>query len=228
MEHQDESDQLDPAATETDLKALRKKAKKQLKQIEEITESRSLSPWERYRALTDLLEQLVDILELADRRTRFALIIIGALNAVNLILVTRPDLLFGGGAVSWAGAYVAVYITLSLYLFTEAIRALRPRWNSVSVRVQDAAKSSSQDWIGLRFTGNILERGVDDFYTGWQRASIGHLNRETALTVQLIARVGEAKYRALGRLFAGLQVLVFLTAGLIGVIVYNAYTAVPR
>jgi len=52
-------------------------------------------PWERYRALTDVLDTFNDISEMADRKTRFALVILGAMNTVNLLVVARPELFLG-------------------------------------------------------------------------------------------------------------------------------------
>ena len=42
-------------------------------------EERRLEPWERYRVLTDIAKLQLDMLEMADRRTRFALLILGTL-----------------------------------------------------------------------------------------------------------------------------------------------------
>jgi hypothetical protein len=60
-------------------------------------EERRLEPWERYRVLTDIAKLQLDMLEMADRRTRFALLILGTLNALNVLLVARPDLLAPAG-----------------------------------------------------------------------------------------------------------------------------------
>jgi hypothetical protein len=47
---------------------------------------------ERYRALTDQYDRLTDISEQGDRKTRFALLILGSINAVNLLIVTGGNL----------------------------------------------------------------------------------------------------------------------------------------
>ena len=49
---------------------------------------RPLESWERYRALTDVIDEQMDLIDLADHKARFALIIMGAL---NLLLGERAD-----------------------------------------------------------------------------------------------------------------------------------------
>src|SRR5713226_2221266 len=55
---------------------LTKKQKKLLKDSH-----RALDSWERYRALTDVLDEATDLVDLADHKARFALIIMTAINA---------------------------------------------------------------------------------------------------------------------------------------------------
>src|SRR5262245_5889985 len=66
-----------------------KAERRRRKDAERLLETRQLDPWERYRALTDHVDHLLGITELADRKTRFALVILGALNAVNVMIAVR-------------------------------------------------------------------------------------------------------------------------------------------
>ena len=68
-----------------------KRRKKEAKLLAE--QARSLDPWERYRTLVDALEEAMDLVELADRKARFALVIMGALNIAFFFLVTRVELI---------------------------------------------------------------------------------------------------------------------------------------
>ena len=68
-----------------------KRRKKEAKLLAE--QARSLDPWERYRTLVDALEEAMDLVELADRKARFALVIMGALNISFFFLVTRAELI---------------------------------------------------------------------------------------------------------------------------------------
>ena len=87
---------------------------KQARKLERLLETRTLEPWERYRALVDVLDSYTDLLEQADRKTRFALIIMGLLNAVNFLLVARTDV-FGVTAAA-VGTPLAIYAALYAFL----------------------------------------------------------------------------------------------------------------
>lgn len=199
----------------------KKAEKKRLKKLEESFETGVIDPWERYRMLTDLFEQFTDIVELADRKTRFALVILGAVNAVNMIIVARPDIITGGpsGGSTGIAVYATTYLALSLFLFVQAIGALKPRISGV---VQQAEKlpGATPNVLGLRFMQNILDVDFEEYYSKWQSAQFGQVNRETAMAIRVLARIITVKYQALERLYSGLLVLVFLTAGLITALVY--------
>ncbi|HWI19604.1 MAG TPA: hypothetical protein VNT81_17745, partial [Vicinamibacterales bacterium] len=91
---------------------------KQLKKLEKYSDTRMLEPWERYRALIDLYEAFFDMNELADRKTRFALVMMGALNALNLILGTQRVFIdLTSGIRPLLGGYFMIYAALSLYFF---------------------------------------------------------------------------------------------------------------
>src|SRR5205814_505941 len=66
---------------------LSKKQKKALKDAH-----RPLDSWERYRALTDVLDEAIDLVDLADHKARFALVIMAALNVVLFFVAVRTDL----------------------------------------------------------------------------------------------------------------------------------------
>ena len=69
--------------------AIDEQTAKKLKKLEKNSDTRMLDPWERYRALVDTYEAFFDMNELADRKTRFALVMMGALNALNVIFGTQ-------------------------------------------------------------------------------------------------------------------------------------------
>jgi hypothetical protein len=86
-----------------------KAERKRRKDAERFTETRPLDPWERYRALSDHVDHLLDVTELADRKTRFALVILGALNAVNVLIAIRaPQIDADGLNHTFIQVYVAV------------------------------------------------------------------------------------------------------------------------
>jgi hypothetical protein len=185
------------------------------KELERSLDTRVLEPWERYRALTDHYEALQDLSEQSDRKTRFALIILGSINAVNLLIVARGDLVglsHGGGPL--VNGYVAFYAVLSLCLFCYAIAALRPRTPQLT---GDTAPGASPR-PSLRFPQGLLQQTLEQYHQTWQQAQIAQLNSELEAIVYLTARDNATKTRALHRVYVGLYVLVALTAALLVVL----------
>jgi hypothetical protein len=190
---------------------------KKLKKLEKNSDTRMLEPWERYRALIDAYDAFFDMNELADRKTRFALVMMGALNALNVILGTQR--MFGdltAGVRPLVGVYFTIYAILSLYFFIQAIATLRPRVSMVPGGTQPAAKPRA----GLRFIGDIVATTGDDYYQRWSSVEIGELCRETAHHVQVVARVSEVKFKALDRVYNGLTAMTALSAIMVTLLAY--------
>jgi hypothetical protein len=193
-----------------------KAERKRQKDLERFMENRPLDPWERYRALADHVDHLLDVTELADRKTRFALVILGALNAVNVLIAIRaPQIDADGLNHTFIQVYVAGYVILSLYFFVYAIMALRPR----AGRMHRPGEMRADGGIpGLRLMDDILATDIDDYYELWRTAEVGQLDREMALQAYLMARANAEKFRAVHRVFHGLLLLVGLTALLVAII----------
>jgi len=200
-----------------------KAERKRKKELERFTETRPLDPWERYRALSDHVDHLLDVTELADRKTRFALVILGALNAVNVLIAIRaPQIDADGLNHTFIQVYVAGYVMISLYFFVYAIMALRPR----AGRMHRAGETRAGGAVpGLRLMDDILATDIDDYYDLWRTAEVGQLDREMAMQAHLLARANAEKFRAVHRVFRGLLLLVGLTALLVALIALHV--AVP-
>ena len=97
-------------------------------------------------------EAFFDMNELADRKTRFALVMMGALNALNLVLGTQR--MFGdltAGIRPLIGVYFTLYAALSLYFFVHAIATLRPR-----ISMFPSGQPAAAARAGLRFIGDVV------------------------------------------------------------------------
>jgi hypothetical protein len=180
--------------------------RRQERSLERATDNRHLDSWERYRALTDQFDRLNDVCEQGDRKTRFALLILGSINAVNLLIVTR------GNWVSTpqlthplAAGYIAAYALLSLCLFVYAIAALRPRSRQV-----DLADGAGRPLLQL--DREALEQPASVYAARWQQAQVGELNAEVATMIHVLSKNNVEKLNALHRVYLGLYVLVGLTA----------------
>jgi hypothetical protein len=167
------------------------------KQLERAAEDRMLDPWERYRTLNDHCDRLLDVNELYDRKTRFALLILGGLNAINLLVAARADL---AGSIAaghvFVSAYVSAYAVLSLWLVARAIAALRPR-------------------ADLSSTSDALQQSVDEYAQQWKQIQIGQVNSALVRSAYTLIHANAAKTKALGGVYIGLYVLAALTAGLV-------------
>jgi hypothetical protein len=197
---------------------LTKKQKKQLKDSH-----RALDSWERYRALTDVLSEALDLVDLADHKARFALIIMTAINAVILLLGARTDVVkdLPEGIRPWILVGFVFYILTSLYFFFQAIESLRPRKSQPQVRY--AGESGLEDHpLGIRFYEDILGRDVEAYRRAWREVKIGQLNAELAVQAHALAQINQAKYNALRRLYRGLQIMILMATALltIGAIAY--------
>jgi hypothetical protein len=194
------------------------------KKREKYDENRLLEPWDQYRVLTDMAKLQQDLLEMADRRTRFALLILGTLNALNILIVMRPDLLGQAGVqltpVPGVAFYIGVYAAISLWLFVHAVLALKPRATPL-LTTQGLPDGGRR----LRHFGSMMAQSAEEYLQGWREATIGSVLKELGFHVQLSARVVALKYIAIGRLYNGLMVLVFLTAGMLTLVVIRALLA---
>jgi len=207
------------AAADDELKRRRKEARLLAEQ------GRALDPWERYRALVDTLEQAMDLVELADRKARFALVIMRALNIAFFFLVTRSDLLgvLPPGLRPFLGFYLLVYAAVALFFFLEAIEALKPRRFRPELPYPGEAGPEHFP-EGLRFFEDVLRRDVDAYRSAWREVRFGQLNAELAVQNHVMARINADKYRSLRRLYGGLRVLALLAGGLLAMLTLSMLT----
>ena len=179
---------------------------------------RPLESWERYRALTDVLDEAIDLVDLADHKARFALVIMGALNALLFIMASQTDV-FDAVPVGWRplmGVVIALYALIAVYFVIQAIESLRPRKAQPQVRY--ASETGLEDFpVGLRFYEDILSRDLEAYRRSWRELRIGQLNAELAVQAHALAQINKAKYSALRRLYFGLQLMTVMAVVLIGV-----------
>jgi len=159
----------------------------------------------------DAFEQAVDLAETADRKVRFAMIVMASLNVAVFALATRSELL-GLGRLSlrgWLGAYLLAYAVVGVYFFLQAVDALRPRPATApgTAPRSDAARLSQLD--------RVVAQDVASYAQGWRDVRFDQLHDELAQQNHRLAQINCEKYRALGRLYGGLRVLTLLLAGIV-------------
>ena len=191
-----------------------KKARKRAEKAQELAEDahRPLDSWERYRALCDALKEANDLVDLADHKARFALVIMGALNAVLFIVATRGQFASAvpPAVQAWLGAALVIYALVAAYFFLQAIEALRPRRFETRQLVSGGAGEDTP--LGLRFYADVLVRDPAAYAAAWQGVNIGQLNAEVARQIYAVSSINDAKYAALRRLYSGLRAMTLAGA----------------
>ncbi len=192
-----------------------KLGKKQRKALKDA--HRALDSWERYRALTDVLDEASDLVDLADHKARFALVIMAALNVVLFFVAVRTDLVreIPSSLQPFIGIYMLAYALVALYFFLQAIESLRPRKSQPNVGPPITASLEDVP-LGIRFFEDILRRDVDSYKRVWRDVRVGQLNAELAVQAHALASINREKYTALRRLYLGLKIMTLLAVGLVG------------
>jgi len=198
-----------PLRTEEELESRRRR--KEAKVLAKA--SRALDPWERYRALVDAFEQAIDFAEVADRKVRFAMVVMASLNIGVFALTMRTELI-GFAQLplrGWLGAFLLTYAVVAVYFFVQAVDALRPRPASDPGASRVVAVEAS----GLRRLERVVSQDRVDYARAWREVRFDQLHNELALQNHRLAQVNEEKYAALGRLYGGLRALALLFGGLV-------------
>lgn len=161
--------------------------------------------WERFRIVTEAISEARQVVEISDHRARYALVIIGVLNAAVLVFIARWDLLQGlsGGIRFWLIGLVIVYAILTFGFVLHAIDCLRPRPLKADAR-------------GLLHWEAVSGRELAELEDAWSRVRLDEINAEAVAVFHTLAGVVAMKYRALRRLYQGLVVLVVLSAVILG------------
>jgi hypothetical protein len=203
-----------------------KERKREQKRIEDS--NRSLDSWERYRALNDAMDEAYELVGIANREARFAAILMGALNASVVVLVTRPEvqLTIPGEFKPWMGLILVVYAAVAVYFFLAAIEILRPR--RYKPKLEHPELDPDARPMGVRYYEDVILRTTEAHWSAWRNVRIGQLNAELAIQVHSLALVTKSKYAAVQRLYAGLRVMTIIVAFVIGLIVFFMFGQVLR
>ena len=187
-----------------------------------------LDPADKYKALVNAVEASQDLIELADKKARFALVIMSVLNAVAVILVVR------GGSFAFPkegllGALVPIelagYAVVTVYYISQAISALRPRGvqspasNLLPTHIEPAKS------MRLLFYADVVARERAEYRELWANLRMDNLTTELSDQLYTLSVINGQKFRALERLYFGLTVMTVLLAIVIGTIALGQYLA---
>ena len=208
------SSPLPPACSVEDELALRMIKKEAKLRAEAV---RPLDAWERYRALTDAIDEGFALTELADRKVRFALLVMAGLNVGVFAVVTRPEL-SGLGLRGWVAPWALAYGVVAVYFLLQAVEALRPREASLVRRAVRPGPPAD----ALRDLATAADAEPSDYERAWREVRFDQLTSGLVAQAHALARCNHEKFAALGRLYAGLRVMALMVAALVGLAAVTA------
>jgi hypothetical protein len=161
--------------------------------------------YERFKILLEVIGEQRHVVDLEDHRARYAMIIMGAINAAVFLVASRVA---GNGNLPtalphWILGVVVGYVTVTLLFILGAVDCLRPR---------------ALQRKGLLHWEGALRHDVAEYETAWSEVRMDQLNREAVLIAHMLARMIHEKYRANLRLYGGLAVLIVLGAVLLTIL----------
>ncbi len=187
------------------------KSEKALRKLEEA--HGLLDPADRYRALINAVKQAQDLIDLGDKKARFALVIMSALNAVAVLLLTRGGSSLLPSAGPWAmavGAEVGVYVVVTVWYLKQAIDALRPRGMKPPAAHELPSVIVPGQSMRMLFHADVIARDKESYRDLWNNLRMDNLNAELVDQVHTLSWINQQKYAALYRLYSGLSVMTVL------------------
>jgi hypothetical protein len=172
--------------------------------------TRPMDAWERYRALVDASDEAYELIDISNREARFALILMGALNAAAFVLLTRADAL---GALApqerqWLAGLFAGYIVMALAFLMQAIEALRP--GRIRPSFTDWPDAPEERPVLVRYYEDVITRTSAEHWQLWQEVRLSQLSAELAAQVHSLSVKNNLKHIALGRLYFGLRAMAIV------------------
>ena len=210
-----------PADADADATIQAELRKKELKR--QADAMRPLDAWERYRALNDAMDEAFERIDMNNRETRFALILMGALNAAAALMATRRDMLTALPPERQAVAAIVlgVYAAVAGYFLLQAINGLQPR--QFRPRLARWPTDSEDFPMGVRYFEDVIQRDVEDYWKAWSDVRTGQINAELAIQVHSLCLKASVKRVGLLRLFKGLRVMAVLVGALFILILSAAW-----
>lgn len=210
----------EPAGPNEHDKALRKRLKREAKLRRDA--ARPPDSFERFRMLAELVKEGRQIIDLADHRARYALVVIGVLNAVVFLLMTRGQPLesIELGVRPWLLGGIAAYAVVTFVFLYYVVDCLRPRQMRYSqfmaTNEQGAESGLPHGPRGLLYWETIASYDLSAYRRAWSAVRMEQLDAEVVVIAHKQARLIREKYTLLGRLYTGLAVLIVLAGSLVG------------
>ena len=174
--------------------------------------------FERFRILMEMVSEGRQVVDLADHKARYALVIMGVLNAGIFFLMSRAHLIatLPQFVKPWLIGSLIAYAALSFVFVLHAIDCLRPRQLHYSQLLSSAAGPSARGvQRGLMYWEAIAGYELAAYRHAWDSVPMDQINGEVVVIAHRLALLIRAKYAVLGKLYAGLVILVVLAGMLL-------------
>jgi hypothetical protein len=188
-------------------------AEKALRKME--LERGLLDPENRYKAQINAMKAAQDLLEMGDRKARFALVVMSVLNAVIVLLVARggESLLPSTGPLAIVVQIeMAAYVLVTVFYVLQAIQALRPRGMRHPPGISLPSVVEPGTSMRVLFHADVVARSTAEYRTLWDNLRMDNLTTELADSLHILARITQEKYEALDRLYVGLSIMAGMLA----------------
>ena len=174
---------------------------------EKLDDSRTLTPSELYRALNDALKEGYDLFDLSNREARFALILMGGLNAALVIAATQTSL---GAMLSplerqIEGSVIGIYAVFALGFMLQAVQALRP--GQYRPQLKNWSRERGDYPRGVRYFEDVVTRNTEEHWEVWRTVTVRELNAELAIQVHSLSLKNNVRKKALRRLYNSLRIM---------------------
>jgi hypothetical protein len=189
---------------------------------EKLDDSRTLTPAELYRALNDALDEGYELFDLSNREARFALILMGGLNAALIIVASQSGLQqrLSPGELQIEAAVIGVYALLAILFLFQAITALKP--GQFRPRLKNWSRERKDFPQGVRYFEDVVHRDTTEHWDAWQGLTLRQLNAELAVQVHSLALKNAARKKALRRLYTSLRIMTGVFAAILILFVFFA------
>lgn len=197
-------------------KQARKAHKREVRLRREL--GRRPDSFERFRILMEMVSEGRQVVDLADHKARYALVIMGVLNAGVFFLMSRAHLIatLPQFVKPWLIGALIAYAVLSFVFVLHAIDCLRPRRLHYSQLLSSAAGPPARSvQRGLMYWEAIAGYELAVYQHEWDSVRMDQINGEVVVIAHRLAHLIREKYAALGRLYAGLVILVVLAGMLL-------------
>jgi hypothetical protein len=181
--------------------------------------------FERFRMLAELVNEGRQVVELVDHKVRYALVVMGVLNAGVFFIMSRGGLIatLPETIKPWLIGFLITYAALTFLFVFYAVDCMRPRRlryaDVMSINGGGSDATVQHNPRGILFWETISRYDLDSYRRAWSTVRMEQLNAEVVIIAHQQAQLIRAKYASLGRLFFGLAVLVVL-----GAVLLAAYT----